>query len=40
MAVRQASDAGTPPAAGNGPEAAAFHEIAAQVGHWLDRRQG
>jgi ATP-binding protein involved in chromosome partitioning len=40
MAVRQASDAGTPPAAGNGPEAAAFHEIAAQVGHWLDHRQG
>ena len=40
MAVRQASDAGTPPVAGNGPEAAAFHEIAAQVGHWLDRRQG
>jgi ATP-binding protein involved in chromosome partitioning len=40
MAVRQASDAGTPPVAGNGPEAAAFHEIAAQVGHWLDHRQG
>ena len=40
MAVRQASDAGTPPAAGNGPEATAFHQIAGQVGEWLDRKQG
>jgi ATP-binding protein involved in chromosome partitioning len=40
MAVRQASDAGTPPAAGNGPEATAFHQIAAHVGEWLDRKQG
>ncbi|MFV1918169.1 Mrp/NBP35 family ATP-binding protein [Sphingomonas sp. MJ1 (PH-R8)] len=40
MAVRQASDAGTPPAAGNGPEATAFHQIAASVGEWLDRKQG
>jgi ATP-binding protein involved in chromosome partitioning len=40
MAVRQASDAGTPPAAGNGPEATAFHQIAGKVGEWLDRKQG
>ena len=35
MAIRAASDAGTPPAAGNGPEGAAFGEIAAKVGDWL-----
>ncbi|MFV0623705.1 Mrp/NBP35 family ATP-binding protein [Sphingomonas sp. ac-8] len=40
MAVRQASDAGTPPAAGNGAEATAFHQIAGQVGEWLDRKKG
>ena len=35
MAIRAASDAGTPPAAGNGPEAAAFVEIAGKVSDWL-----
>ena len=34
--VRMASDAGTPPAAGNGPEADAFNAIAARVKSWLD----
>ncbi len=37
MAVRQASDAGTPPAAGDGPEAEDFLAIAGQLGQWLDR---
>ena len=40
LAVRQASDAGTPPAAGDGEGAAAFAAIAAQVGDWLDNRVG
>jgi ATP-binding protein involved in chromosome partitioning len=31
IAIREASDAGTPPAASNGPEAAAFTAIAAQL---------
>lgn len=35
MAIRAASDAGTPPAAGNGPEAQVFAELAAKVDHWL-----
>ncbi len=35
MAIRAASDAGTPPAAGNAPEAAAFGEIAGKVSDWL-----
>ena len=35
MAIRAASDAGSPPAAGNAPEAAAFGEIADKVGAWL-----
>jgi ATP-binding protein involved in chromosome partitioning len=35
IAIRTASDAGTPPAAGNGPEAAAFHAIAGRVESWL-----
>ena len=34
--VRMASDAGTPPAAGDGPEAEAFNAIAARVKAWLD----
>lgn len=33
--IRTASDAGTPPAAGNGPDAAAFEGIAAGVEAWL-----
>jgi ATP-binding protein involved in chromosome partitioning len=35
-AIRQESDAGTPPAAGDGPEAAHFTQLAAQVAAWLD----
>ena len=35
MAIRAASDAGVPPAAGNAPEAAAFGDIAGQVEAWL-----
>ena len=34
--VRMASDAGTPPAAGDGPEADAFIAIAARVKSWLE----
>ncbi|KQM31368.1 Mrp/NBP35 family ATP-binding protein [Sphingomonas sp. Leaf10] len=37
LAIRSASDAGTPPAAGNGAEADPFTKIAAQVGDWLAR---
>jgi ATP-binding protein involved in chromosome partitioning len=36
LAIREASDAGTPPAAGEGPIADAFSRIAAQVAAWLD----
>jgi ATP-binding protein involved in chromosome partitioning len=39
VAIRQASDAGTPPAAGDGPEAEAFAAIARRVGTWLDNRK-
>ncbi|MES2986456.1 MAG: P-loop NTPase [Pseudomonadota bacterium] len=35
MAIRAASDAGTPPAAGNGPEAQVFAYLATQVNRWL-----
>jgi ATP-binding protein involved in chromosome partitioning len=35
MAIRAASDAGSPPAAGNAPEAAAFNDIAGKVEAWL-----
>ena len=34
LAIRRQSDAGTPPAAGNGPEGAAFAPIAAQILTW------
>ncbi|KQM90285.1 chromosome partitioning protein ParA [Sphingomonas sp. Leaf22] len=37
LAIRSASDAGTPPAAGNGAEADPFRDIAARVGDWLTR---
>ncbi len=37
IAIRTASDAGAPPAAGNGPEATAFAGIAARVDDWLRR---
>jgi ATP-binding protein involved in chromosome partitioning len=35
LAIRQASDAGEPPAAGNGPAADRFAELAARVMGWL-----
>ncbi|WP_326525108.1 Mrp/NBP35 family ATP-binding protein [Sphingomonas sp.] len=38
--LRAASDAGTPPAAGNGPDAAAFEEIAGRVDVWLTANGG
>ncbi|TPG12001.1 Mrp/NBP35 family ATP-binding protein [Sphingomonas oligophenolica] len=38
IAIRTASDAGEPPAAGNGADAAAFHAIAARVDAWLKER--
>ncbi len=40
LAVREASDAGTPPAAGDGEGADAFQAIAAKLGQWLDQRAG
>lgn len=40
IAIRTASDAGTPPAAGNGPEAAAFTVISAQVHDWINANGG
>ncbi|HEU4961146.1 MAG TPA: Mrp/NBP35 family ATP-binding protein [Sphingomonas sp.] len=36
LAIRTASDAGTPPVAGNGPEAAAFTSVAERVLQWLE----
>lgn len=36
LAIRQASDAGEPPAAGDGPQAEAFAAIARRLGTWLD----
>lgn len=39
-AIRKASDAGTPPAAGDGPEAQAFVEIAARVADWIGAKRG
>ncbi len=38
IAIRRDSDAGTPPAAGDGPQAEAFTAIAAQVAEWIDAR--
>ncbi|WNO54147.1 Mrp/NBP35 family ATP-binding protein [Stakelama saccharophila] len=38
IAIREQSDAGTPPAAGNGDKAATFHRIAGALGDWLDAR--
>lgn len=40
IAIRTASDAGTPPAAGTSAESQPFIAIAAQVKSWLDRRKG
>ena len=36
IAIRTASDAGEPPATGNGPQGQAFAKIAAQVAAWLE----
>ena len=38
MAIRVASDAGEPPAAGDGPQAEAFAAIARRVATWLDNQ--
>jgi ATP-binding protein involved in chromosome partitioning len=38
IVIRTASDAGRPPAAGNGPQAEAFATFAAQVSRWLETR--
>ncbi len=38
MAIRTASDAGTPPAAGEGPQAEAFAALARRVATWLDNQ--
>ncbi len=38
IAIRAASDAGDPPAAGNGPDAETFAELAAKVTGWLDTK--
>ena len=40
MEIRSASDAGEPPATGDGPQAEAFLAIAARVGAWLDGKAG
>ncbi len=40
LGIRTASDAGEPPAAGNGPDAAAFHAIAARIAEWLNQPAG
>lgn len=40
IAIRTASDSGTPPAAGNGPEAAAFTLIASRVHDWITANGG
>ncbi|MBB4858078.1 ATP-binding protein involved in chromosome partitioning [Novosphingobium chloroacetimidivorans] len=38
IVIRQESDAGTPPAAGDGPQAEAFVRIAQRVAAWLEKR--
>jgi len=38
LSIRQDSDAGCPPAAGDGPQAQAFRTIARAVADWLDAR--
>ena len=40
IGIRTASDAGTPPAAGDGPEAQAFAQIAAHLEEWIEARRG
>jgi ATP-binding protein involved in chromosome partitioning len=39
MAIREASDAGEPPAAGDGPQGAAFAAIAQRLATWLDNQE-
>jgi ATP-binding protein involved in chromosome partitioning len=39
IAIRQASDAGTPLAAGDGPQAEAFAAIARRIATWLANRR-
>ncbi|MGB7408146.1 MAG: P-loop NTPase [Pontixanthobacter sp.] len=38
MEIREGSDAGTPPAAGDGKMAQPFHDVASRLGEWLDRQ--
>ncbi len=40
IAIRQASDAGSPPTAGNQPEALAFNAVAQRVMHWIEQGPG
>jgi ATP-binding protein involved in chromosome partitioning len=40
MDIRANSDAGTPPAAGNGPHADAFTRIAEQLAAWIRQHGG
>jgi ATP-binding protein involved in chromosome partitioning len=40
LSIRRDSDAGTPPAAGTGPDAQAFAGLAVAVRQWLDGRPG
>jgi ATP-binding protein involved in chromosome partitioning len=40
LEIRKASDAGQPPAAGEGPAAESFAAIAQQLGDWLDGKSG
>ena len=40
LEIREASDAGTPPAAGDGPQAESFAEIARRLAAWLAERKG
>ncbi|HEV7233787.1 MAG TPA: P-loop NTPase, partial [Sphingorhabdus sp.] len=39
IAIRKASDAGEPPALGEGPIGKAYADIAIRVSHWLDRQK-
>jgi ATP-binding protein involved in chromosome partitioning len=38
IAIRQESDAGTPPAAGDGPQGQAFRDVAGRVAAWIEAR--
>jgi ATP-binding protein involved in chromosome partitioning len=40
LEIRQASDEGRPPAAGDGPQAEAFRAIAGKLADWLDGKAG